>query len=74
MAYAGRREHHAGMTNNRSVEETLKYVEDRAAMLRFLANAAATTTTERVPDPAVFSGLADAGGRIEDLVRQPAGR
>ena len=54
---------------NRTVEEGLKRLEDRAAMLRFLADAAAGTT-DHVPEPSVFSGLADTCGEIEALARQ----
>jgi hypothetical protein len=53
--------------NRITVEEGLKRVEDRAAMLRFFADS--IRDVDIAPDPAVFSGLGDAAREIEDTVR-----
>ena len=52
---------------NLTIEEGLRQVEDRAAMLRFFADGIGGS--DRVPDQAVFSGLADVLGQIEDIAR-----
>jgi hypothetical protein len=54
---------------NRCVEEALREVEDRAAMLRFLADSAAVAKTGIVPEPQMFSGIADTCAEIERLAR-----
>lgn len=51
-----------------TVEEGLKRMEDRAAMLRFLTDAAAATT-HCVPEPSVFSGFGDTCGELERMAR-----
>jgi hypothetical protein len=53
--------------SNFTVEEGLRQVEDWAAMLRFFADG--MIRVDFAPEPAVFSGLADALGQIEDTVR-----
>ena len=42
-----------------NVEQTLRRLQDRAAMLRYFADGSARST-DAAPDPEVFSGLADA--------------
>jgi hypothetical protein len=54
---------------NITVEEALRRLVDRAAMLRFLFDGVAATEGREVPEPEVFSGLADACGEIERLAR-----
>jgi hypothetical protein len=53
---------------NMNVEEALRTLEDKAAMLRFLADSAAASN-QSVPEPRTFSGIADACGEIERLAR-----
>jgi hypothetical protein len=53
--------------SNLTVEEGLRQVEDRAAMLRFFADG--MVRVDSVPDPAVFSGLGDVLRQIEDIAR-----
>jgi hypothetical protein len=55
------------MMSNLTVEEGLRQVEDRAAMLRFFADG--MVRVDSVPDPAMFSGLGDVLAQIEDIVR-----
>ena len=50
-----------------TVEEALRSVEDRAAMLRFLADS--VQQIDVAPDPAFFSGLGDSLGEIEAIAR-----
>src|SRR2546425_11229617 len=50
-----------------NVEEALRRLEARAAMLRFLADSAAASTNGSVPEPAMFSGLADTLEEIQRL-------
>lgn len=52
---------------NLTVEEALRRVEDRAAMIRFLADS--IRQVDIVPEPAFFSGLADTLGEIERIAR-----
>jgi hypothetical protein len=52
-----------------NVEEALRTLEDKAAMLRFLADAAAASKIQSVPEPRTVSGIADACGEIERLAR-----
>jgi hypothetical protein len=49
--------HHPAMTDL-NVEQALKRLEDRATMLRFFADTAASVDPP-APDPSVFSGLGD---------------
>jgi len=56
--------------NPMTVEEGLRRLEDRAAMLRFFADAAAASRDQVVPEPSAFSGMADACAAIVTLVRQ----
>lgn len=51
-----------------TVEEALKRAETKAAALRYLTDLA--SSSRESPDPAVFEGLGDILGEIEDLVRQ----
>ena len=50
-------------------EEALRTLEDKAAMLRFLADTASAGKVDAVPEPPVFSGIADACAEIERLAR-----
>ncbi len=50
-----------------TVEEALRQVEDKAALIRFGADGAAGS--QEPPGPAVLSGLRDVCGEIEELVR-----
>jgi hypothetical protein len=52
---------------NLTVEEALRQIEDRAAMLRFLADS--IRRVDVLPEPAFFSGLADALGEMETIAR-----
>jgi len=54
------------LTPQHTVEEAIRSIEDRAAMLRFFADSIQTAS---VPDPAFFSGLGDAVGEIEAIAR-----
>jgi hypothetical protein len=49
--------------------KALPTLEDKAAMLRFLADSAAASKDQSVPEPRTFSGVADACAEIERLVR-----
>jgi hypothetical protein len=57
---------------NLIVEEALHQVEDRAAMVRFFADA--IRQVDVVPDRSVFSRLADTLGEIETTSAPRAGR
>ena len=50
-----------------TVEESLKRVESRAAVLRYLANLASQSPEH--PDPSVLSGMGDVAEDIEETVR-----
>lgn len=52
---------------NLTVVEALRRVEDRAAMIRFLADS--IRQVDIVPEPAFFSELADTLGEIERIAR-----
>jgi hypothetical protein len=52
-----------------NVEEALPVAEHKAAMLRFLADSAAASKDQRVPEAETFSGMADALAEIERLAR-----
>ena len=54
------------LTPQHTVEEALRTVEDRAAMLRFFADS--IRQVEVVPEQAFFSGLADSLEEIQSLV------
>jgi hypothetical protein len=54
---------------NMTVEEALRQLVDRAAMLRFFADSAAATNGGETPAPEVFSGIADTCGEIERITR-----
>jgi hypothetical protein len=54
--------------NPYTIEEVLRMLVDKAAALRFFADAAATNNFA-VPDPSVFSGMADICGDIERFAR-----
>lgn len=54
------------LTPQHTVEEAIRSIEDRAAMLRLFAD---SIHTDSVADPAFFSGLADAVGEIEAIAQ-----
>lgn len=54
------------MRTRHTVEEALHAVEDRAAMVRFLASA--IREVHDAPEPAFFMGLADLLGEMETTV------
>jgi hypothetical protein len=55
------------LTPQHTVEEALRSLEDRAAMLRFFSDS--TRQIDVVPEPAFFSGLGDSLGEIEAIAR-----
>jgi hypothetical protein len=55
------------LTPEHCVEEALRSLEDRAAMLRFFADS--IPKIDVVPERAFFSGLADSLGEIEAIAR-----
>jgi hypothetical protein len=52
----------------RTIEDVLRQVEDKAALLRHFANSS-SLAEEDAPDPATLSGLGDACEEIEIRVR-----
>ena len=55
------------LTPEHVVEEALRAVEDRAAMLRFFSDS--IQQIDVVPERSFFSGLADSLGEIEAIAR-----
>jgi hypothetical protein len=55
------------LTPEHVVEEALRAIEDRAAMLRFFSDS--IRQIDVVPERAFFSGLADSLGEIEAIAR-----
>ncbi len=53
------------LTPQHTVEEAIRSIEDRAAMLRFFADS--MRQVDAVPDPAFFSGLGDSLGEIQAI-------
>jgi hypothetical protein len=58
-----------GLANIRlmTVERTLRYVEDRAALMRFLVDCAAESPV--ASEPQIFAGLGDIFEDIETMLR-----
>lgn len=55
------------LTPEHTIEEALRTIEDRAAMLRFFSDA--IRQVDVAPEPAFFSGLGDSLGEIEAIAR-----
>ena len=50
-----------------NVEESLRQIRGKAALIRYLA--ASATINLETPDPAVLEGLADVSAEIEELTQ-----
>ena len=57
----------SGSIGGMTIEEALRAIEGKAALVRYLASSA--TLNPEVPDPALLSGMSDACSEIEDMVR-----
>jgi hypothetical protein len=54
-----------------TINDALRTLEDRAGMLKFLANAATAGESPAAPDPCVFNGLYHFCAEVQECMRQP---